>query len=182
MGDKASALRLLLVEENQHWANAIASLLAESGLSTNIKHVRDLHAALSVLEQNDFDVVLVELFLPDATGVETFDAINQFDIPIVAMAEKDNEQLATHVLQNGGQDYLIKNGVMNRRGLKRVITHAVERDRFIKNNTGTVCRSIQQAAEVLRGGRKQLLGCTADIGVLNDRVQSESHDQEIQSG
>lgn len=72
--------------------------------------VRDLSVALERLRKGGVDIVLVDLFLSDSQGVETFDAL--FDlvppVPIMTICGAENEDAAIEAIQRGAQGYLSK--------------------------------------------------------------------------
>jgi diguanylate cyclase (GGDEF)-like protein len=83
-----------------------------------------------VLREQDFDVVLLDLHLPDASGEACVQAIKQVNptIPIVVLSGEDSEDYAVSILKEGVQDYLVKwdgEGKM----ILRAIRYAIERKR-----------------------------------------------------
>lgn len=162
-------IRILLIEENQHWAEKLTSMIRESKLDTEIIYVRDLNNAIIQLKQNEIDVVLTELNLPGSVGVETFRILSSFNLPIVILSEKDDDDLACTLIRHGAQDCLIKNGVINPRGVKRTLQHAVQRDMFVKYNLGDLSTSLKE----LRKTRKVIDSCATDIEAINDAARQK---------
>lgn len=72
--------------------------------------VHDLSAGLQRLKKGGIDIVLVDLFLRDSEGITTFDALFQLvpPVPIVALADDENEPTAIEAVQRGAQGYLSK--------------------------------------------------------------------------
>jgi len=84
--------------------------------------------ALQCVQENSYDVVLLDLTLPDSSGLETVTSIRHSapDLPIVVLSGMDREDLALGALKEGAQDYLIK-GQVNGQALARTILFAIER-------------------------------------------------------
>lgn len=176
-------LRLLVVDANKESITRIKHLLRESEMEVRVNAFTTLSAALKYLEEYEVDLVLLELELPDSTGIETFLKMYEFDVPIVAMTERDNESMGVTVLRHGAQDFLIKNGVLNCRGLKRAIIYSIERCAFVKNNTellcnnaGLVCNSdvFSRARQVLQSSTKEIIEFGESYGAKKKNLQQHS--------
>jgi two-component sensor histidine kinase len=124
-------LRVLLIEDNPGDVRLIREMLAEA--RETIFHLESadcLATGLEQLERAPFEVVLLDLLLPDSHGLETFQQVRARvpRIPILVLSGLDDEELARRALQTGAQDYLIK-GEVDSRGLDRAIQYATERQR-----------------------------------------------------
>ncbi|HYV43497.1 MAG TPA: ATP-binding protein, partial [Myxococcaceae bacterium] len=95
-----------------------------------ILHVERLQDGLAHLRHSSFDVVLLDLSLPDAQGVETVAQTyaTRRDVPIVILTGLDDEQVAIQAMHAGAQDYLVK-GQFDHHLLARAILYARERKR-----------------------------------------------------
>jgi DNA-binding response OmpR family regulator len=95
-----------------------------------ISRVDRVEAALPALEHGRFDVVLLDLCLPDGRGVDVVRKIKTAagDLPIVVMGAGDDEPLAVQTLQEGAQDYLMKRRVDGPL-VRRVLLNAIRRKR-----------------------------------------------------
>ncbi len=124
-------MKLLLVEDCLDDADfLIASLRRNQAGEVALTHVSRLRDAHRELEQGQFDVVLLDLHLPDGSGLECVDAIQAADTatPIVVLSGRDDEEFALSILNKGVQDYLVKwDG--DTRGILRAIRYAIERKR-----------------------------------------------------
>jgi light-regulated signal transduction histidine kinase (bacteriophytochrome)/CheY-like chemotaxis protein len=89
-----------------------------------------LDEALSHLEQESFDVLLLDLGLPDSQGLATFQDVyaRSPKIPIIICSGAADEELAVEAVAHGAQDYLVKGQIDGSR-LKRAIRYAIERKR-----------------------------------------------------
>ena len=90
-----------------------------------------LVAAIKRLQESYFDVVLLDLSLPDSQGIATVARVRETRpaLPIVVLTGQDDDDLATEALRRGAQDYLVK-GQFDRRMLMRAIRYAIERQRL----------------------------------------------------
>ncbi len=120
---------LMLVEDNPGDARLLREMLNEQDThKTDLIHVESMGEAERRLAANSFDVILLDLGLPDAQGL---DAVRRAHaaaprVPLVVLTGSDDESLAAQALQKGAQDYLIK-GQIETRGLFRALRYAVER-------------------------------------------------------
>jgi len=121
----------LLIEDNIADARLIQYLLDDAdGAVLAFTHVSTLADALRILSQDTFDVILLDLTLPDSNGLVTLEAIRhaRADIAIVVLTGLDATDIAIGAVQRGAQDYLIK-GNGDGTVVKRSILYAVERQR-----------------------------------------------------
>ena len=124
-------IRVLLIEDSAADARLIREVLAlESPRGFDIEHVASLGDGLARLARRDVDVVLLDLTLPDSTGLETFSATAAAagPVPILVFTGIDDEELARQAVSAGAQDYLPKGGV-DGHSLARALRHAIERKR-----------------------------------------------------
>ncbi len=127
----ANNIKVLLVEDNPGDVFLLHELLKE--VTTNVVElmpVERLLEALKDLSREDFDVILLDLSLPDSQGLETFViAHNQAKAtPIIVLTGIDDETLAIRAMQEGAQDYLVK-GQVTGDSLVRSMRYAIERQR-----------------------------------------------------
>jgi signal transduction histidine kinase len=123
--------RVLLVEDNPVDARLIAGLLKPGPDASFEVHAADqLAAALEYLTTETVDVVLLDLTLPDSSGLESFEHFHRRhpELPIVILTGLEDEALAARAIQSGAQDYLLK-GQDNRTSLARSLRYAIERKR-----------------------------------------------------
>ena len=121
--------QLLLVEDNPGDAFLIVELLDDVVSSGGqIQHVENLQAAVAALRTQTPDVVLLDLRLPDGSGVDCVRALqdSSSDVPIVVLTGLDDEELALLCIQAGAQDYLSKTEI-KREPLRRALRYAVTR-------------------------------------------------------
>ena len=124
-------LKALLVEGDSQFACAVrASLSALTGARIELHVSETLGDALRRIRLERFDAILLNLFLSDAQGVNTFARIHSQapTLPVVIVASCDNDVLALESVRQGAQDYVVKSKV-DGKILLRVIRYAIERKR-----------------------------------------------------
>ena len=125
-------VEVLIVEDNESYVWLIGKYLsgADSTLF-NTTTALNLHDAFEHVKEKCFDVILLDLNLPDSTGIQTFLKIHKIilDVPFVLLTGLDDEELAIDAIQKGAQDYLVK-GEFNRSLLVRATRYAMERNRL----------------------------------------------------
>jgi diguanylate cyclase (GGDEF)-like protein/PAS domain S-box-containing protein len=126
---KKSIKILLLVEDNPGDARLLREMLNEQGSqATELTHVECMSEAERHLAERVFDIILLDLGLPDAQGLAAVRRAHAAAprVPLVVLTGLDDESLATQALREGAQDYLIK-GQIETRGLLRALRYAIER-------------------------------------------------------
>ncbi|MFS8607451.1 MAG: EAL domain-containing protein [Gammaproteobacteria bacterium] len=124
-------MRILLVEDDADDAAFLRACLAQAGGRTvDLTRIDTIAAATEALAQGQFDVVLLDLHLPDATGSECVERIQQAqpEVPIVVLSGQGDEDYAIEILHRGVQDYLVK-WEGGGRIILRSIRYAIERKR-----------------------------------------------------
>jgi len=120
---------LLVVEDNLGDARLLREMLREDGsLDRDVTHVSCVTEAEAHLSGRPVDIILLDLGLPDAQGIEAIRRVRAAapHVPLVVLTGMDDELLAAQSLQEGAQDYLIK-GEIETRGLHRALRYAIER-------------------------------------------------------
>jgi PAS domain S-box-containing protein len=128
MGDY-KLVRVLAVEDNPGDTRLLHEMLQEPSIARfELACVERLGEALQCLGQDDYDIVLLDLGLPDGQGLDTFLAVNEQrpDIPIVVLTGTDDKDLALRAVRHGAQDYLVK-GHFDGDLLVRSASYAMER-------------------------------------------------------
>lgn len=124
-------IKVLLIEDNPGDVRLLQEYLRDVTTTRfNMQQVEDLALALKCLAEDSFDVILLDLSLPDSQGLETFVKIHSQTptIPIVVLTGLDDEALVLNAMQAGAQDYLVK-GQVNGDLLTRAMRYAIERQR-----------------------------------------------------
>lgn len=125
-------VKVLLIEDNLGDAELIREMLRGTpGFTVRPEVEEDLSSGLARLGQEYFDLVLLDLGLPDSQGVETLVRVNSDTpgIPIVVLTATADEDLGTELIRRGAQDYLVK-GRLDNDLLIRSLRYAMERNRL----------------------------------------------------
>lgn len=127
-----SRYSIVLVEDSLPDARFIQEVLPREFLVT---HSTTLHAAKNEIARDCFDVILLDLSLPDATGLETCSTMLEIasSTPIVILTGLHDEEVAVQAVQLGAQDYILKNEITEYR-LSRAIRYAFERKQAEENS------------------------------------------------
>jgi signal transduction histidine kinase len=125
--------KLLLVEDNPGDAGLVRLALEEASgpeWKFEMLRVERLSEAVEALKQSSFDLVLLDLSLPDAHGFDTVVRMRNAapTLPIVIMTGLDDQALAIEAMRRGAQDYLVK-GQVDSAWLARAVRYAIERKR-----------------------------------------------------
>ena len=122
-------IKILLVEDNPRDAHLVKEMLADADtIQFELAHIDQLSKALEYLSKASFDIILLDLSLPDRHGLDTVIQIRNASptVPIVVMSGLGDEELAIKAVQEGAQDYLVK-GEVESNLLVRSIRYAIER-------------------------------------------------------
>lgn len=120
---------VLLVEDNPGDAFLIQEQFKTAKTyEYHLTHVEYLAKAIASLAQDSYDVILLDLSLPDSRGFETLKTIKEhsLSIPIVILSGINDEELALQAVKQGAQDYLVK-GQVKGEILVHALRYAIER-------------------------------------------------------
>jgi PAS domain S-box-containing protein len=132
MSFPAAPVQVLLVQDNLADADLVREALAEATEDGApvfaVRRVDRLASARDQLATAGADVVLLDLSLPDSSGLDTFRRIREHagGTPIVVLSGSRDAQLAARAVREGAQDYLVKDEI-DHRLLPRAIHYAIER-------------------------------------------------------
>ncbi len=124
--------RVLIVENDPADARMIVELLAADGNTEYSPQQADgLETALDYLANEQFDVVLLDLTLPDAAGLEAIQEMAFIlpHLPIVVLTDIEDDATALQAVQLGAQDYLVKKRYTGM-AIRRALRYAIERKRL----------------------------------------------------
>lgn len=127
--------KVLLVEDNKVEAKAVqAAIETEAPGKFEFYVSHSLENALLILGQVKFDVIGLDLHLPDAVRLSALAQIRQLvkDVPVVIITASTDPTLALEAITFGAQDYVVKGSASFGNLLVRVLTHAIERKKFEK--------------------------------------------------
>jgi diguanylate cyclase (GGDEF)-like protein/PAS domain S-box-containing protein len=153
----------LLIEDNPGDARLLREMLRGQDIHRiELTHVDSMGAAELVLAQRDVDVILLDLGLPDAEGL---DAVRRTRVaaphtPLVILTGLNDESIAVRTLHAGAQDYLVK-GEIETRGLMRSLRYAIERKQLKE-----ALFEEKERAQVTLASIGDAVICTSSAGVI----------------
>ncbi|MBF0348386.1 MAG: response regulator [Magnetococcales bacterium] len=129
-------IRALLIEDDPGFVTLVGEWLGDMERHRSsilpypilLTQVSQLAHALEKLKLSSFDILLIDLNLPDSMGLETFERIRHFTAthPVIVLSGLDDESQAIQAVRSGAQDYLVKNTIDGNL-LFRSIGYAMER-------------------------------------------------------
>lgn len=164
--------RILMIEDNHGDVRIIQEMLRDvKGFKFDFKHAESLEKGLEYLKNDEFDVLLLDLNLPDSFGIETFFEAQKStpNLPIVIFSGAADEKIAIEAVHEGAQDYLMK-GEVDGRLLARSIFYAIERkqsEEELKKHRDHLEELVEKRTLGLKKANKQLLR------EINERKQAE---------
>src|SRR5208337_4838001 len=125
---KTSGLNVLLIEDSNGDAELIRGMLYSFSPKYSLKRAERLSEGLKLLEEEIFDVVLLDLGLPDSIGVSAMAEINRKkrELPVIVFTGMEDDELAASAISMGAQDYLLK-GRIDGDMLCRSISYSINR-------------------------------------------------------
>jgi len=168
-------IKVLLVEDDLGDPDLICELLELVGSNDfQVTQSRRLKDAIASLCENPFDVVLLDLSLPDSHGLATVSQVctEAPTVPIVILSGLEDESLAIEALQKGAQDYLVK-GQADSNVLVRSIRYAIERSKIrqllnqkeeqLQIANENLERRVEERTAELKQANEQLLGLETQL-------------------
>jgi ActR/RegA family two-component response regulator len=122
--------KILIVEDDEKFARVLSKQLEKNDYQ--VSHSPTLADFLDIFTKEEFDLVLLDLGLPDSSGIKTYGKVSKVvnDVPIVVLTGLDDEKIAMKAVKQGAQDYLVKGEVENRTIL-RSLDYAIERSKLL---------------------------------------------------
>lgn len=161
-----TGLCVLLIEDDRGDAILVEDLLVDAAPNIELVHVATLAEARDHLPGR-VDCVLVDLGLPDASGLSALEAVRQLapDTPVLVLTGLDDTGRGLEAVTGGAQDYLIK-GHVDGQAMARSIRYAIERRR------SEIIQGELQSAQLLMAENARLERGLLPVPVLaDDRVQ-----------
>ncbi|WP_066374861.1 MULTISPECIES: hybrid sensor histidine kinase/response regulator [unclassified Anabaena] len=142
------SVKILLIEDNLAEARLLQEYLHQAeSKQFSLVHVKRLGEALQELSHARYDVILLDLTLPDSQGLSSLSLLIAQDpsIPIVVLTNTNDEDLAIEAVRQGAQDYLVKRQV-NVQVLVRALFYAIERKQALET-LRTLNKSLENRVE-----------------------------------
>ena len=137
--------RVLLVEDNPGDARlALEYLREDPDFHVACDWVTSLEEGVKRMEESAYDVVLLDLSLPDSSGFETFQRFHAeaSHLPIIVLSGQEDETLAKEIVRHGGQDSIPKD-LISGPFIRRSIRHAIGRKKILEELRSTQMQLIQ---------------------------------------
>lgn len=101
-------MRILLIEDDQSLGAGLANALAQSGHACD--HLTHAHGVLAALATSPYELVILDLGLPDIDGLELLALMRRqgIELPVIILSARDGLQDRIRGLDHGGDDYLAK--------------------------------------------------------------------------
>lgn len=134
MNTNHNILHLLVVEDNPGDYTLIKEYLKTSRIQEGkVLHAGTMAEAASLVKQNRFDIALLDLSLPDSTGIDSVITLDHLmpDVPIVVFSGLSNVETAMEAISLGAQDYLVK-GEFDENLLGKTLHYSMERKKMIE--------------------------------------------------
>ncbi|MFN8627919.1 MAG: sigma-54 dependent transcriptional regulator [Candidatus Binatia bacterium] len=150
----------LVVDDDANFLLPLAELVEHEGFSTSV--ASSLRDARTLIASRTPDLILIDLFLPDGTGLDLFDGLNAAATEVVLITGHASVDTAVQALRKGVTDYLTKPLDIQR--LKTVLTNVL-RAHALREEVGTL------RAELRKLGRfGSLVGASAAMQKVYDAV------------
>jgi signal transduction histidine kinase len=158
-------LTILLVEDNPGDVRLMQEILGESTIATfHVEPVGTLAAGLDRLSQGGIDVVLLDLSLPDSSGLDTFRTLHKAypQTAITVLTGAADDESAASAIREGAQDYLLK-GVDGGESIVRSLRYAIERkgaDRALDEYRASLEKTVEVRTAELTALNEALVAAT----------------------
>ncbi|MBN1572737.1 MAG: PAS domain S-box protein [Deltaproteobacteria bacterium] len=162
-------ISILIIEDDFGYVKIIKEMIDEAGGGDfTLKHSDTLTKGLDVLSKESFDVILLDMTLPDSEGLNTLLEVKDSvpDVPIVVLTSLENEKVALSAVRESAQDYLYK-GEIKPSLLIRALRYAVERKRMLED-----LKHAYDSLDIMVQER------TEELSMANIQLQSEIQEKE----
>ena len=196
--DNNRTINILLIEDCRADCCLMEGMLKDSDiLHFDIETVSTLSIGTARLSEKKFDVVILDLGLPESSGMDTLKKmlVHNLEVPIIVLTGRDDDQLGMEAVKEGAQDYLSK-GQLDKNWLARSIRYAVERHRLLAelhkqslkdyltglNNRRGFFLLAQQHTKLAKRMKRSVLFVIADLDgmkKINDTFGHEAGDQAL---
>jgi diguanylate cyclase (GGDEF)-like protein len=182
--------RILLIEDNPGDACLVEEVLKSCVVDYSLRTIDRLEEAFGILDADEADLILLDLSLPDSSGLESFHRLRAQgpDVPIIILTGTSDLETAREAVRNGAQDYLVK-GELEGNLLLHAVRYAAERHALhqelenlslrdpltgLYNRRGFVLLAQQSLRLARRNGRESVL-LLADVDELKSINDTQGH-------
>lgn len=164
----SQVIYILLVEDDLDYGallrrRLMSKLSAEGGTTFVVAQTGFLQEAITYVTTHAVDVIVLDLNLPDATGLETLVRLREVapDAAAIVLTGRDDQVLASQALNLGAQDYLVK-GNFNTELLVRAVRYAFDRKQSERALTLAEERLRQAGAQLPESGKRDEIASDVD--------------------
>ncbi|MFH7245753.1 MAG: response regulator [Spirulina sp.] len=164
-----ATVQVLLIEDDLAEARFLQEVLKGAPRSQfQLSHAKRLGEALQSLQEQHFDVALLDLTLPDSSGLDSLDLLLQESpsLPVVVLTNTNDNELAVSAVRRGAQDYLLKRS-LQQEVLVRALFYAIERQRAEA--------ALREANDVLED---RVRARTAELEAANHHLRQEIEERQ----
>ncbi len=192
-------LKVLLIDDNKDDIFLLKEIINNTAPNKYlINACNRLSEAFEQLSSDHFDLILLDLILPDSPELNSFEdpRFKDFGIPVIIISNLDDEDMALRAVQAGAQDYLVK-GEINGRALPRAIDYAIERHSLKKQlvelsikdgltglyNRKSFSTLVEQQLKLAQRSQDELLFFFIDVDnlkMINDQFGHKIGDRALQ--
>lgn len=165
-------ITILLVEDNASDARLVTRRLETAQLlKCHVDTAEYLNTALMLARNKHYDIVLLDLSLPDSIGIDTIVSIRRevTAIPVIVLSAQEDLQVATRAMEVGADTFIVKRPELSTDELEREIIYALERSRRSSTARSLMKTSMQGLAYDEKGQTSSLLG-SAHVNKIDDAV------------
>jgi len=165
---RRGSISTLVVEDNPGDAVLVREALGAAPVAKFVCRMAGRMAeALELLGRESFDIVLLDLSLPDSSGLDTLTRVVKAapDTPIVVLTGLNDVELETELVRQGAQEYLLKDEI-DPRTLGRTIRHAIERSRILLDR-----RRVEEALRYSERNLRALIEATPEAILVHQSGQ-----------
>lgn len=165
---------VLLIEDDLEDAELIQrSFLRVSEEMFDVHHVGRFRDAIQIIKTNSFNVVILDLGLPDSIGLNGVERLMSLipQVPVIVLTGLDNEDEATRGIELGAQEFLQKGDISSKQ-LVTKIRHAIKRMQYTNNLIGQGADAIQSKrlddlADSVRQATTEIGASVKSLGVTD---------------
>ena len=124
-------ISILLIEDMLSDAELVKRMLRNNSILSSIEWAQSLNEAKDLIQQTQFDLILTDMGLPDADGIETIIKLREINdhLPIIALTGRDDDDIGLEAIRAGASDFIPK-GTLDKIVISRAINYTIERFRL----------------------------------------------------
>ncbi len=153
-------LNILVIDDDEVDRMNIQHMLDGEGVKAIVHEAIDCSSGIEKLKTHEFDCVLVDYRLPDASGVAILERVRKVDrnnVPMILLTGMGGELLVAEAMKKGASDYLSKNG-LNGKALAQTIRNAIQ----VRDYEGKV-RAAEKALTESEKSYRKIVETVSDI-------------------